>query len=116
MEEIDHLKKQFLTFRPQLQSYLFRLLTSRQDAEDVLQDTYLRAFERIDQLREERYFKTWVFTIATNFAKSRLSRKRPWEVQTQDYGAQLHVQHPEHLARFMNVYAAIPDRAYEVRE
>ena len=44
---------------------------------DVQQDTYLRAFERLDQLKKAESFHAWIRRIAVNEAKNQLSRKKP---------------------------------------
>ena len=49
-------------------SLLYRLLRNREDAEDLLQQTFLSAFENLVRFREEASFKTWITRIATNFA------------------------------------------------
>jgi len=49
-------------------SLLYRLLRNREDAEDLLQKTFLSAFENLVRFREEASFKTWITRIATNFA------------------------------------------------
>jgi RNA polymerase sigma-70 factor, ECF subfamily len=49
-------------------SLLFRLVRRREDAEDLLQQTFLSAFENLSRFREEASFRTWITRIATNFA------------------------------------------------
>jgi RNA polymerase sigma-70 factor (ECF subfamily) len=49
-------------------SLLYRLLRSKEDAEDLLQQTFLSAFENLVRFREEASFRTWITRIATNFA------------------------------------------------
>jgi len=49
-------------------SLLYRLLGSREDAEDLLQQTFLSAFQNLSRFREEASFRTWITRIATNFA------------------------------------------------
>lgn len=44
---------------------------------DVVQDTYLKAFDSLDQLDTPEHFKAWIKRIATNKAKDYLKRKRP---------------------------------------
>jgi len=51
------------------------------DAEDVLQETFLRAFEHLDQFRGEARFQTWLTQIALNTARMRLRKEHGdlWE-------------------------------------
>lgn len=43
-----------------------RYTGSSYDAEDLVQETYFIAFKQFDQLRDERKFKSWLFTILRN--------------------------------------------------
>lgn len=47
------------------------------DADDVAQDAFLRAFHRLDQYRSESSFRTWLLRITHNAALSELERRRP---------------------------------------
>ena len=46
-------------------------LRSREDAEEVAQDTFIAAFRKLDQFRGHSSFKTWLLTIAWNRAMDR---------------------------------------------
>ncbi len=47
---------------------LLRMTGNRDDASDLAQETYVRAFSRIDQFDEHASFETWLFRIAINEA------------------------------------------------
>jgi RNA polymerase sigma-70 factor (ECF subfamily) len=49
---------------------------SPEDAEDVLQDAFVRAYEKLDQFHGDSSFYTWVYRIAVNFALSGYRRHR----------------------------------------
>ena len=53
-----------------------RLVGSDEEAEDVTQDTFLRAFHRLDRYRGEAAFRTWLLQIAHNTAVTYVTRKR----------------------------------------
>lgn len=58
-------------------NYAFRLTGSREDALDVCQDTFLKAFQQLDQLRDYDRFSGWLFTIVRNFCMAQFrSRQR----------------------------------------
>jgi RNA polymerase sigma-70 factor (ECF subfamily) len=42
------------------------MLRNREEAEDLTQETFLRAFRGLDRFDSERPFKAWLYTIATN--------------------------------------------------
>ncbi len=73
---------EFIEFESELKSFIYRLVAHHQDMEDIVQDTYLKAFNSLDSFQERSSFKTWVFTIATNKAKDHLRGKKRW---TEDY-------------------------------
>ena len=52
------------------------MLSREADCEDAVQEALLRAWERLDTLREEAYFETWLIRILINQCKS-LRRRRP---------------------------------------
>lgn len=61
-------------FGPRLFGFLYRLSGSRTEAEDMLQELFLRVVKRIDRYRHEGQFEAWLFRIATNLARDRLRR------------------------------------------
>lgn len=57
--------------------FLLSLLDNRSDAEDLTQDTFLRALNKIHRFNPKRPFRPWVFTIARRLAISHWRRQRP---------------------------------------
>ena len=55
---------------------IVRLLGSPEDAQDVLQDSFIRAFEKLDQFHGESSFYTWIYRIAVNLALSDYRKRR----------------------------------------
>lgn len=53
---------------------LRRLLAQREDAREVLQETWLRAYQNLARLRDPGHFRTWLLTIALNLARARHRR------------------------------------------
>jgi RNA polymerase sigma-70 factor (ECF subfamily) len=53
-------------FRPRIFQYLWLMCGDREDAEEVAQETLLRVFESLDQLRDPERVRAWVFRIAKN--------------------------------------------------
>ncbi len=56
--------------------YLVRLVGDEAVAEDVFQQTWLRAAERIDRYDRSRPFAPWLFTVARNLALDQLRRRQ----------------------------------------
>ena len=62
-----------------------RLVGEREDAEEVVQDAFLRAFRSLDQFRGESKFSTWFYRILYNVCMARVTR-RPKQGETVSYG------------------------------
>ena len=71
----DELTTQFPTFQGELKSFLLCMTACVQDAEDIVQDMYLKARSRINTFRGDSSLKTWVFSIASKLAKDLLKSK-----------------------------------------
>jgi len=55
----------------------FRMTGNQQDAEDVVQETFLRAYKQIARYESRSSFATWLFRIASNYSLDLIrSRKR----------------------------------------
>ena len=62
---------------PQLYMHIRRIVQYHDDANDILQNTYLKAWKALDNFRGEAQLSTWLFRIAINESISFMQRKRP---------------------------------------
>jgi RNA polymerase sigma-70 factor (ECF subfamily) len=53
----------------------FRLTGNEEDARDVVQDAYLRAYKGLKKFRGDASFSTWLYRITANCASSHMSRR-----------------------------------------
>lgn len=49
-----------------IERYVYFRISNKEDAEDILQETYLSAFQKYDNLESESYSKSWLIKIAKN--------------------------------------------------
>jgi len=57
-----------------------RLMGHRQEAEDMAQEAFLRAYQRLNRYDSQRPFGPWVRRVAANVCLNQLQRKRPTQV------------------------------------
>ncbi len=74
---------------PVVYRVIYRLVGSRQEAEDLVQETFIRAYRHLPKYRGEASLRTWLCRIATNVAITWLQSRQQWE----------HPTDPERLSR-----------------
>lgn len=57
--------------------YCLQLCGNEQDAQDLMQDTYLTVFEKLEQYRRDDNFKGWIHTIALHKYYNKLRAEKP---------------------------------------
>jgi RNA polymerase sigma-70 factor (ECF subfamily) len=63
-------------YKDPLINFIYHYLGDRIDAEDVIQETFLRVYKNKHLYRRIAKFSTWIYTIAGNLAKTELRRRR----------------------------------------
>src|SRR6266545_3877513 len=70
-------------YRHQLRVHIYRMVGSFEDAEDLVQETFLRAWRARTGFEGRSLFRTWLYRIATNACLNTLERA-PRRVLPQD--------------------------------
>lgn len=63
-------------YRNRLINFVFRFVGSFEEAEDIVQDTFVKLYQKKDYYRPINAFSTWIFTIASNLAKTELRKRK----------------------------------------
>jgi RNA polymerase sigma-70 factor (ECF subfamily) len=84
---------------------LYRLTEDAEEARDLTQETFLRAFQNISRFRGDADLKTWIYRIAINQAHNRW---RWWRRRRRDRTVSLDVERGE---RQESLSESLPDRA-----
>src|ERR1700749_4568880 len=95
-------------WRKPLFGYVYRMVTLRQDAEDLLQDVFIRVLEDIRSYRGEARFKSWLFGIATHACLDHLRKRKRWRVEGQLIGEKEATANPENIVHLRALMAG-PD-------
>lgn len=67
--------------------FVMRLLSDRSEAEDVAQDVFVKAYQRLDTFRGDSSFLTWVLRIAYHESVNHLRRQRPCMIELDEVAA-----------------------------
>ncbi|HVH60128.1 MAG TPA: RNA polymerase sigma factor [Candidatus Sulfotelmatobacter sp.] len=59
----------------------YRMTGNRQDAEEVVQEAFLRAYQKLRQFAARANFGTWVYRIAANYAIDRMRQRKKEEAR-----------------------------------
>jgi RNA polymerase sigma-70 factor (ECF subfamily) len=93
-----------------------RMLGDPQEAEDVLQETFLNAYRSLDRFEGRSSLGTWLYRIATNQALMRLRKKQPVLLSVDD---PITTEAGETLPRQLEDWCCLPEEEFssaEVRE
>jgi RNA polymerase sigma-70 factor (ECF subfamily) len=66
-------------YKDRLVNVLFRMLNERNEAEDLVQETFLRVYKHRQDYDFTYCLSTWIYTIALNLAKNELRRKKKFK-------------------------------------
>ncbi len=86
---------------------------NREDAEDVVQDAFLKAFQNLEQFQGQSKFYTWLVRIAVNEALMRLRRRRPERMVSLDEDIQTG---EDAIPREVADWAPNPEQLYKQAE
>jgi RNA polymerase sigma-70 factor (ECF subfamily) len=64
-------------YRERIYRYVLRMVRNAADAEDLTQETFVRAHLRLDSLRDPQALQGWLYRIATHVCVDHLRRRRP---------------------------------------
>ena len=114
--DINAFQVLFSEFQNQLKSYLYRLTASRNDAEDLTHDTFIKAYDKLATFKGESSLKTWVFQIATNLSYNYLKRQKRWTPDVSEQAKNLVLNNKHIYDNIVRVHETSPDARYDIRE
>ena len=112
----DQLTQEFESFQGELKSFLLRMTASVQDAEDLVQDTYLKAQAKIDTFRGESSLKTWIFSIASNLARDLLKSRKRWPATVTDICREETLGNRQFFLEAIHIRETSPQGNFEIKE
>ena len=94
------------TYQSRLYWHIRRLIVQHDLAQDVLQDTFIKAYNNFGQFKQDSKLYTWLYRIATNEALQQLAKLKKMQKTDEDaeyYMQNLVAQNAEHDAEEIQV-------------
>lgn len=115
--DIEAFNDLFEEFKTSLKSYLYRLLTNREDVEDFYHNVFIKAYEKISTFEGQvESLRSWIFTIATRMCFNYLKQKKRWKVQAQDECRDSLVNNPDDQQEFVSKVVRSTYNHYDIQE
>lgn len=96
----DSFEEIVLLFQHRLYHVCYRMLGSKEEAQDIAQEAFVRAYTNLSTFDQKRKFSTWIFRIATNLCIDRIRKKKP------DYSLDAQVPGTDGLDMYSQIAAA----------
>ena len=77
-------------YQSRLYCHIRRLIVDHDLAQDVLQDTFIKAYQNFHQFKQDSQLYTWLYRIATNESLQQLNKLK--KMQKSDEGSDFHLQ------------------------
>ena len=110
-------EKVIRTYSRKVYIVAYGILQDQSEAEEIVQDSFLKAHQQRDKLREADKFPAWLMTVARNGARDRLRRRKPQappetfdtlvDEQTATPGSAM--EQEEHQAHIRRALASLPE-------
>lgn len=66
-------------YKDRLMNVIGRMLSSTEEAEDIVQETFVRVYQHRQSFNFKHCFSTWIYTIALNLARNELRKRKKFK-------------------------------------
>src|SRR6266705_1749170 len=111
-----------LRYERQIYRVCYRFVENRDDAKDLAQDVFIKAFEHLPTFRRESSLKTWLYRIAINHCLNHVKKHSQEFVQVTEFtsstksSAQAELEHQEQRQRFRRLVKRLPPKQKAILE
>ena len=104
-------------YRDRLMNVIGRMPISHEEAEDIVQESFVRVYQHRDSFDFKHCFSTWLYTIALNLARNELRKKKRYkfldifDLQNKEVETAVEAEIPSNLGPAIeNAVASLPDK------
>jgi len=111
-----------IRYERQIYRVCYRFVEHREDAMDLAQDVFVKAFEHLPTFRRESSLKTWLYRIAINHCLNHVKKHSQEFVQVTEFtsstklSAQAELEHQERRQRFRRLVKRLPPKQKAILE
>jgi len=111
-----------IRYERQIYRVCYRFVENREDAMDLAQDVFVKAFEHLPTFRRESSLKTWLYRIAINHCLNHVKKHSQEFVQVTEFtsstkaSAHAELEHQEQRQRFRRLIKRLPPKQKAILE
>jgi RNA polymerase sigma-70 factor (ECF subfamily) len=111
-----------IRYERQIYRVCYRFVENRDDAMDLAQEVFIKAFEHLPSFRRESSLKTWLYRIAMNHCINHVKKNAPEFVEVTEYtgsvapSIQSHMEHQEQRDHFRRLVKHLPPKQKAILE
>lgn len=111
-----------LRYERQIYRVCYRFVENRDDAMDLAQDVFIKAFEHLSTFRRESSLKTWLYRIAINHCINHVKKHSQEFVEVTEYTGSVrpsihaHMEHQERREQFRRMVKHLPPKQKAIVE
>jgi len=104
-------------YKNRLMNTIIRMVSSQQEAEDIVQETFLRVYQHRNSFDFRHCFSTWLYTIALNLARNELRKRKRFkffdifDMQGHESEISVEMKLPSNLSKVLEkAIESLPDK------
>jgi len=111
-----------IRYERQIYRVCYRFVENRDDAMDLAQDVFVKAFEHLPTFRRESTLKTWLYRIAINHCLNHVKKHSQQFVEVTEYTSSIHpsvqreMEHQEQREHFRRLIKRLPPKQKAILE
>ncbi len=111
-----------IRYERQIYRVCYRFVENREDAMDLAQDVFVKAFEHLPTFRRESSLKTWLYRIAINHCLNHVKKHSQEFVEVTEYTGSItssvhaELEHQERRQRFRRLVKQLPPKQKAILE
>lgn len=103
-------------YKGKIYAFLYRMIGNTQDAQDLAQEVFIKAYCKIGDYRPDYSFSAWLFRIATNHCLDEIRKRKRVPAITSDETELIHADTPEQLLLIKERNSMLHDQLLSLEE